>query len=78
MTQRGARVVDATGKACPMPILELARALRDLEIGQTLELLATDPAAEADLKAFCERTGHVLVSFSSDARILRAQVLRTH
>ena len=67
-------VVDARGKACPVPIVELARALRIVPENGELELWATDPAVRADLEAFCVATGHVLVSFSTEDRILRARI----
>ena len=54
------RVVDAVGTACPLPIIELARAARALAPGRTVLLLATDPAVEPDVKAWCEATGHEL------------------
>jgi TusA-related sulfurtransferase len=73
-SERVDRVVNAVGKACPVPILELARALREMDPGTVVEILATDPAAEADLHAFCDRTGHTLVSFSTDGTILHAHV----
>lgn len=66
--------IDAREKACPLPILELARALRSVGEGAEIELWATDPAVEADLDAFCAATGHLLVSFSSEGRLLRARV----
>lgn len=67
-------LVDAREKVCPLPILELAKALRPLASGAEVVLLATDPAVEPDVLAFCSSTGHRLVSFSADGRILRAHV----
>jgi tRNA 2-thiouridine synthesizing protein A len=52
-----AHLVDARGKACPAPIIELARALRAHE---RVELWADDPAARGDLEAFAASTGHRL------------------
>ncbi len=52
-----AQLVDARGKPCPVPIIELARALRTCAL---VELWADDPAAEGDVKTFCEATGRVL------------------
>lgn len=49
-----APLVDARGKPCPMPIVELAKVLRASE---RAELWADDPAAEADLSTFCQATG---------------------
>ncbi len=52
-----AHLVDARGKACPLPIIELAKALR---AHPRVELWADDPAALVDLHAFIEGTGHLL------------------
>ena len=53
-----AHLVDGRGKACPMPIIELAKALRSHD---EVELWADDPAAWSDVDAFCAATGHQLV-----------------
>jgi tRNA 2-thiouridine synthesizing protein A len=53
--------VDCLGMACPRPIIELARRIADVEIGATIELLADDPAAAADLVAWCRMRGQRLV-----------------
>ncbi|MEW6431687.1 MAG: sulfurtransferase TusA family protein [Myxococcota bacterium] len=50
-----AHLVDARGKACPAPIIELAKAL---QAHARVELWADDPAARADLDAFAAGTGH--------------------
>jgi TusA-related sulfurtransferase len=51
-----ARLVDARGKPCPVPIIELAKALK---VVARVELWADDPAAEGDLSTFCQATGRV-------------------
>ncbi len=66
-----AHLVDARGKACPAPIIELARALRSFP---EVELWADDPAAGGDLEAFAQATGHLLVSSSAEGRLLRAVI----
>jgi tRNA 2-thiouridine synthesizing protein A len=43
---------------CPRPILETARALRELSSEATLRVVATDAAFEKDLPAFCDAAGH--------------------
>ena len=68
-----AHLVDARGKACPAPIIELARALRSFA---EVELWADDPAAWGDLHAFAEATGHQLVTSPPAGRLLQAVVLR--
>jgi tRNA 2-thiouridine synthesizing protein A len=54
------REVDATDVACPMPIIELARAIGEIEVGQAVRLLATDPAARIDVPVWCRMQRHRL------------------
>lgn len=53
--------LDARGQRCPLPVIRLAAALRELPPGAEVRLLATDPAARSDVAAFCRMRGHVLV-----------------
>jgi tRNA 2-thiouridine synthesizing protein A len=53
--------VDASGRYCPVPILEIAKAVRQLAPGTLVELVATDPGVRHDLPAWCEATGHALL-----------------
>ncbi|MTV26231.1 sulfurtransferase TusA family protein [Nitriliruptoraceae bacterium ZYF776] len=45
--------VDATGLSCPMPVIELAKQVDALEVGDVVRLLATDPAAKVDVPVWC-------------------------
>lgn len=54
-------VVDARGLRCPLPVIRVARAARDLPGGAVVELWATDPAARADVPAWCRLRGHELL-----------------
>jgi tRNA 2-thiouridine synthesizing protein A len=45
--------VDARGLACPMPVIELSRAVEAQEVGALVRLLATDPAAKVDVPVWC-------------------------
>jgi tRNA 2-thiouridine synthesizing protein A len=54
-------VVDCEGMQCPMPVVKTAQAIRQLEPGQVLELKATDPGVEPDMKAWASRTGNELL-----------------
>ncbi len=54
--------LDVKGLNCPLPILRAKKALADMESGQTLRIVATDPGAVKDFAAFCKQTGNPLVS----------------
>ena len=48
-----ALTIDALGKKCPIPIIMLAERIREVAIGETIAVLADDPAAKSDLPAWC-------------------------
>ncbi len=50
-------VVDATGRPCPIPVIELARRIGDVPIGAVLVVVADDPAARLDIPAWCSMRG---------------------
>jgi tRNA 2-thiouridine synthesizing protein A len=57
-------VLDVKGLACPLPVLKAKKRLKELSPGDELEVLATDPSAVEDFKAFSELTGHKLLDWS--------------
>jgi TusA-related sulfurtransferase len=58
--------LDSRGRRCPLPVLDVARALPAIEVGHELTVLADDPAAAGDLAAWCRMTGQQLVSSTAD------------
>ena len=61
-----AREVDARGLNCPLPILKAKKALADLQGGQLLKVLCTDPGSMRDFAAFARQTGHALVEQTAE------------
>jgi tRNA 2-thiouridine synthesizing protein A len=60
--------LDARGLNCPLPILRAKKALTDMNAGQVLKILATDPGSIKDFQAFCKQTGHELLEHSEANR----------
>lgn len=58
--------LDLRGLACPLPVLKANKALRGMAPGETLVLLATDPAAVKDFHAYAQETGHELLAWSEE------------
>lgn len=54
-------VLDTTGLICPEPIMLLHRAIRKLNSGDRVRLLATDPSTQRDVPKFCTHLGHTLL-----------------
>ena len=61
MTQLDLVELDATGLACPMPLLKAKRALNAMQVGQQLRVLATDQGSVRDFRVFAEQSGHLLL-----------------
>jgi TusA-related sulfurtransferase len=59
--------VDSRGRRCPLPIIDLAAAARHATAGAVITLLADDPAAEADVAAWCRMRGHAYEGSSAYA-----------
>ncbi len=56
--------LDCKNMNCPMPIVMISKAMKKLEKGQTLKVVATDPAFEADLRAWAGRLHHNIVDLT--------------
>ena len=59
--------LDVKGLNCPLPILRAKKALTDMESGQVLRVVATDPGSVKDFAAFCKQTGNPLLSSEETA-----------
>jgi cysteine desulfurase len=53
--------VDALGKRCPIPVIELAKVIGDVPVGGTVRVLSDDEAARLDIPAWCEMRGQEYV-----------------
>lgn len=59
--------VDATGLHCPLPLLRLKKALPEIESGQVIKMIATDPAAHLDIGVYSEQSGHKIIEFLKES-----------
>ena len=66
----GETLLDVKALQCPLPVLRANRALRAMEPGSRLRVLATDRAAIGDFEAFCRETGHRLISSDEEEGVL--------
>ena len=54
-------IIDCRGRRCPLPIIDLARAISSTSVGATITLEADDPAAGPDIAAWCRMRNHEFV-----------------
>ena len=68
---QGDKVVDARGTSCPGPILAAKKGMAEVQVGQIMEVLATDSGTEKDLPAWANKMGHEYLGVVEDAGYLK-------
>ncbi len=61
-----AKVVDSRGTLCPLPVIQVSRAIKELQPGEVVKLLATDPGSPPDMQAWVKQTGHTLIKSGTE------------
>jgi TusA-related sulfurtransferase len=65
------RTLDCLGLYCPEPVFKTRLELDELKIGETLEVLADDPAAESDMRSLVKNLEQELVSVKKEGNTVR-------
>ena len=60
------RTLDCIGLYCPEPVFRTRQEIDRMNVGQVLEVIADDPAAEADIQSLMKRTGHELIEMRKE------------
>ncbi|HJV57435.1 MAG TPA: sulfurtransferase TusA family protein [Methylomirabilota bacterium] len=71
------RQIDCTGLFCPMPIVKTREAMTQMVVGEILEMLSDDPAAEADMRSWSRSAGHDLLEVGRSGHVYRFVVRKT-
>jgi tRNA 2-thiouridine synthesizing protein A len=70
--------LDVRGLLCPIPVLRARKRLSAMKPGETLRILATDPAAAIDFPHYCAESGHTLLSTEQQGEVLVFIIQKTH
>lgn len=65
------KVLDATGIACPMPLVRTRKAIDEIESGDILEVHATDSGAKSDLTAWSKSGGHEILKETEEDGVMK-------
>jgi tRNA 2-thiouridine synthesizing protein A len=60
-TLKADKTLDCSGMLCPVPVIKTSKAIKEIQIGQVLQMIATDPGAPADMEALARQTGNELL-----------------
>jgi tRNA 2-thiouridine synthesizing protein A len=72
------RTLDCIGLYCPMPIVRTAKKIKELKIGEVLEIVADDKGIKQDMPAWCQTTGHECLGIEESGGEIRVYVKKTH
>ncbi|HJP65135.1 MAG TPA: sulfurtransferase TusA family protein [Actinomycetota bacterium] len=65
------QTLDVRGQSCPLPVVRASQAIKQLESGQVLEVLATDPGSLTDFPAWAKSTGNQIVQQDQEDGVFR-------
>lgn len=68
------KTLDCIGLQCPLPVIKTAQAIKEIPMGEVLELLASDPGVEPDMAAWTKRTGNELISIEKIDQVFRVLI----
>lgn len=71
MTSKTDKKLDCVGLYCPEPVFNTRLALDEMELGETIEVSADDPAAESDIQNLVKHLGQEIVSTTKDGSIIK-------
>jgi tRNA 2-thiouridine synthesizing protein A len=61
--------VDASGHLCPLPLLRLKKALMEVQSGEVIKIIATDPAAHLDIGVYTDQCGHQILELTREMNV---------
>jgi tRNA 2-thiouridine synthesizing protein A len=67
-------VLDCVGLACPMPIFKTANKIKEMQVGQVLEVQSDDDGIKMDMPAWCRKTGHEFLGLVKEGEEYRVFV----
>ena len=74
MAQQAHQSLDCIGLYCPVPVMKTREEMDKLSVGEVLEVLADDPAAEEDIRALAKRTGQKILEIENTDEGIRVLI----
>jgi TusA-related sulfurtransferase len=70
------KVMDLKGLPCPMPILKVTKGIKEIEIGQVIEVLSTDPGSINDFPSWARTRGHEILKTDQNGEVTKFYIKR--
>ena len=66
--------LDCFGLLCPMPIIQTAKKIKEMKIGEVLEVISSDKGIREDMPAWCRQTGQEYLGLEEEGDIIKAYI----
>ncbi|NJN42023.1 MAG: sulfurtransferase TusA family protein [Flammeovirgaceae bacterium] len=70
--------LDTSGMLCPMPVVKTAKAIKEMQVGEIIEMISTDAGSMPDMKAWANQTKHELLESHDEGKSFRFLIKKTH
>ena len=70
------KVLDLKGLACPMPVVKVSKGIKEVEVGDVIEAISTDPGSLTDIPAWARTTGNEVVKTEQNDKEIRFYIKR--
>lgn len=70
------KTMDLKGLPCPLPVVKVSKGIQEIEVGQVLEAVATDPGSLSDFPAWARTTGHEILKTEQEGDVIRFLIKR--
>jgi TusA-related sulfurtransferase len=68
--------MDLKGLPCPMPVVKVSQGIKDVEVGQIIEVLTTDPGSLTDFPAWARTSGNEVLGTEQDGDVIKIYIKR--
>jgi len=71
------KILDLKGLACPMPVVKVSKAIKEMEMGQVIEAQSTDPGSLTDFPAWARTSGNEILKTDQEGDVIKFFIKRT-
>ena len=71
-----AKVMDLKGLACPMPVVKVSKGIKEVEIGEVIEAISTDPGSLTDFPAWARTSGNEILDTQQNGDEIKFTIKR--
>ena len=70
------KIMDLKGLPCPMPIVKVSKGIKEVEIGQVVEAISTDPGSLSDFPAWARTSGNEILKTEQNGDVIKFYIVR--